>query len=182
MTVSYRLFFEMEKGTAMSDDYLWAIPSVMLPWRIEMGLIRSSFSFLLGLGCGVYITQNYEVPNMKQLASGCQGRRTWRKYTENPTKMMTESILRTAIYFCVPANLSLPVGEEIQAPSLGMSIGSSVSNEGDGQEARDSPAKLPQMTAITTLFGFSRKREGSPTPLASISPSGVIVQATMEPR
>ncbi|KAG6510385.1 hypothetical protein ZIOFF_028395 [Zingiber officinale] len=34
-----------------------------------MGLIRSSFSFLLGLGCGVYITQNYEVPNMKQLTS-----------------------------------------------------------------------------------------------------------------
>lgn len=33
-----------------------------------MGLIRSSFSFLVGLGCGVYITQNYEVPNMKQLA------------------------------------------------------------------------------------------------------------------
>ncbi|KAH7667734.1 Short transmembrane mitochondrial protein 1 [Dioscorea alata] len=32
-----------------------------------MGLIRSSFSFLLGTGCGIYIAQNYNVPNIKKL-------------------------------------------------------------------------------------------------------------------
>ncbi|CAL9115163.1 unnamed protein product [Musa hybrid cultivar] len=35
----------------------------------KMGIIRSSFSFLLGVGCGVYIAQNYEVPNIKKLVS-----------------------------------------------------------------------------------------------------------------
>lgn len=32
-----------------------------------MGLIRSSFFFLVGTGCGVYIAQNYNVPNIKKL-------------------------------------------------------------------------------------------------------------------
>ncbi|CAL9113557.1 unnamed protein product, partial [Musa textilis] len=35
----------------------------------KMGIITSSFPFLLGVGCGVYIAQNYEVPNMKKLVS-----------------------------------------------------------------------------------------------------------------
>nr|XP_018686786.1 PREDICTED: uncharacterized protein LOC103996817 isoform X1 [Musa acuminata subsp. malaccensis] len=34
-----------------------------------MGLIRSSFSFLLETGCGIYIAQNYNVPNIKKLIS-----------------------------------------------------------------------------------------------------------------
>lgn len=32
-----------------------------------MGIIRSSFSFLLGTGCGIYVAQNYNVPNVKKL-------------------------------------------------------------------------------------------------------------------
>ncbi|KAF8027071.1 hypothetical protein BT93_E0096 [Corymbia citriodora subsp. variegata] len=32
-----------------------------------MGLIRSCFSFLLGTACGVYVAQNYNVPNIKKL-------------------------------------------------------------------------------------------------------------------
>ncbi|XP_065024039.1 uncharacterized protein LOC135581228 isoform X2 [Musa acuminata AAA Group] len=32
-----------------------------------MGMIRSSFSFLLETGCGIYIAQNYNVPNIKKL-------------------------------------------------------------------------------------------------------------------
>ncbi|KAK8926260.1 hypothetical protein KSP39_PZI018476 [Platanthera zijinensis] len=32
-----------------------------------MGLIRSSFSFLAGTCCGIYIAQNYNVPNIKGL-------------------------------------------------------------------------------------------------------------------
>ncbi|OWM75690.1 uncharacterized protein LOC116194134 [Punica granatum] len=33
-----------------------------------MGIIRSSFSFLAGTVCGIYIAQNYQVPNIKKLA------------------------------------------------------------------------------------------------------------------
>ncbi|WVZ60388.1 hypothetical protein U9M48_010422, partial [Paspalum notatum var. saurae] len=32
-----------------------------------MGLFRGSFTFLVGVGCGVYIAQNYNVPNVKKL-------------------------------------------------------------------------------------------------------------------
>ncbi|KAG9132881.1 hypothetical protein Leryth_014813 [Lithospermum erythrorhizon] len=32
-----------------------------------MGIIKSTFSFILGTGCGVYIAQNYNVPNIQKL-------------------------------------------------------------------------------------------------------------------
>ncbi|XVF49358.1 hypothetical protein PTKIN_Ptkin04bG0005200 [Pterospermum kingtungense] len=32
-----------------------------------MGIIRSSFSFILGTVCGIYIAQNYNVPNIRKL-------------------------------------------------------------------------------------------------------------------
>ncbi|XP_068635994.1 uncharacterized protein [Aristolochia californica] len=34
-----------------------------------MGIIRSSFTFLLGTVCGVYVAQNYNVPNIKKLTN-----------------------------------------------------------------------------------------------------------------
>lgn len=34
-----------------------------------MGLIRSSFSFFLGTVCGIYIAQNYSVPNVTSLVN-----------------------------------------------------------------------------------------------------------------
>jgi hypothetical protein len=34
---------------------------------LAMGLITGSFKFLLGMGCGVYVAQNYNVPNVKRL-------------------------------------------------------------------------------------------------------------------
>ncbi|KAL5744311.1 hypothetical protein ACOSP7_027171 [Xanthoceras sorbifolium] len=34
-----------------------------------MGIIRSSFSFILGTVCGIYVAQNYDVPNIKKLAN-----------------------------------------------------------------------------------------------------------------
>lgn len=34
-----------------------------------MGIITNSFSFLLGTGLGVYIAQNYDVPNIKNLVN-----------------------------------------------------------------------------------------------------------------
>ncbi|XP_059666949.1 uncharacterized protein LOC132312562 [Cornus florida] len=33
-----------------------------------MGIIKSSFSFIVGTVCGIYIAQNYNVPNMQKLA------------------------------------------------------------------------------------------------------------------
>jgi Domain of unknown function (DUF4535) len=35
----------------------------------EMGLFKGSFVFLTGVGCGVYIAQNYNVPNVKKLVN-----------------------------------------------------------------------------------------------------------------
>ncbi|KAK1311834.1 hypothetical protein QJS10_CPA07g01043 [Acorus calamus] len=35
----------------------------------EMGIFRSSFPFLVGTGFGIYIAQNYDVPNIKRLAN-----------------------------------------------------------------------------------------------------------------
>ncbi|KAL6644716.1 hypothetical protein ACP70R_016324 [Stipagrostis hirtigluma subsp. patula] len=34
---------------------------------VAMGLFRGSFTFMLGMGCGVYVAQNYNVPNVKKL-------------------------------------------------------------------------------------------------------------------
>ncbi|XP_058085464.1 uncharacterized protein LOC131232940 [Magnolia sinica] len=34
-----------------------------------MGIIRSSFTFMLGTVCGIYVAQNYNVPNIKKLAN-----------------------------------------------------------------------------------------------------------------
>lgn len=36
---------------------------------LPMGIIRSSFSFVVGTLCGTYIAQNYDVPNIKKLAN-----------------------------------------------------------------------------------------------------------------
>ncbi|XVF11192.1 hypothetical protein REPUB_Repub08aG0004800 [Reevesia pubescens] len=33
-----------------------------------MGIIKSSFSFMVGTFCGIYVAQNYNVPNIKKLA------------------------------------------------------------------------------------------------------------------
>lgn len=33
-----------------------------------MGIIRSCFSFIAGTACGIYVAQNYNVPNIKKLA------------------------------------------------------------------------------------------------------------------
>ncbi|RZC43657.1 hypothetical protein C5167_036610 [Papaver somniferum] len=34
-----------------------------------MGIISSGFKFILGTGFGIYIAQNYNVPNIKKLAN-----------------------------------------------------------------------------------------------------------------
>ncbi|KAL0929141.1 hypothetical protein M5K25_001083 [Dendrobium thyrsiflorum] len=32
-----------------------------------MGIFTNSFSFVMGIGCGIFVAQNYNVPNMKKL-------------------------------------------------------------------------------------------------------------------
>lgn len=34
-----------------------------------MGILRSCFSFMVGTVCGMYISQNYKVPDVQKLAS-----------------------------------------------------------------------------------------------------------------
>ncbi|KAL7238643.1 hypothetical protein ACSBR2_004686 [Camellia fascicularis] len=34
-----------------------------------MGVIRTTFTFMMGTVCGIYITQNYNVPNIRKLAN-----------------------------------------------------------------------------------------------------------------
>lgn len=34
-----------------------------------MGIFKGSFSFMVGTACGIYIAQNYSVPNIKKLAN-----------------------------------------------------------------------------------------------------------------
>ncbi|TKW24312.1 hypothetical protein SEVIR_3G044500v4 [Setaria viridis] len=38
-----------------------------------MGFLQSTFSLLIGTGCGIYIAQNYNVPNIKLFMKGLMG-------------------------------------------------------------------------------------------------------------
>ncbi|KAL6624335.1 hypothetical protein ACP70R_031656 [Stipagrostis hirtigluma subsp. patula] len=39
-----------------------------------MGFFQSTFSLLIGTGCGIYIAQNYDVPNIKKLMRSLMGK------------------------------------------------------------------------------------------------------------
>lgn len=39
-----------------------------------MGFLQNTFSLLIGTGCGIYIAQNYKVPNIKQLIRDLMGK------------------------------------------------------------------------------------------------------------
>ncbi|KAL7194715.1 hypothetical protein ACSBR1_035036 [Camellia fascicularis] len=54
MTLEWRLESQTKMIEAESD---------------EMGIIKSSFSFIVGTVCGIYIAQNYNVPNVRKLAN-----------------------------------------------------------------------------------------------------------------
>lgn len=45
-----------------------------------MGLIKSSIHFMLGTGCGIYIAQNYNVPDIRKLV------KTWMFVAEHIEK------------------------------------------------------------------------------------------------
>lgn len=38
-----------------------------LPGFVAMGFFRTSFTLMFGMGCGVYVAQNYDIPNVKKL-------------------------------------------------------------------------------------------------------------------
>ncbi|GJN36244.1 hypothetical protein PR202_gb25086 [Eleusine coracana subsp. coracana] len=38
-----------------------------------MGFLQSTFSLLVGTGCGIYIAQNYNVPNIKKVMRALLG-------------------------------------------------------------------------------------------------------------
>jgi hypothetical protein len=39
-----------------------------------MGFLQNTFSLLIGTGAGIYIAQNYDVPNMKKIMWGLLGK------------------------------------------------------------------------------------------------------------
>uniref|UniRef100_A0A0E0H8Q5 Uncharacterized protein n=1 Tax=Oryza nivara TaxID=4536 RepID=A0A0E0H8Q5_ORYNI len=39
-----------------------------------MGFLQNTFSVCVGIGCGIYIAQNYDVPNMKKLMRDWMGK------------------------------------------------------------------------------------------------------------
>ncbi|KAJ1261355.1 hypothetical protein BS78_09G023400 [Paspalum vaginatum] len=39
-----------------------------------MGFFQNTVSLLIGTGCGIYIAQNYNVPNIKKLMRSLMGR------------------------------------------------------------------------------------------------------------
>ncbi|WOL00681.1 hypothetical protein Cni_G09394 [Canna indica] len=73
-----------------------------------MGIIRSSFSFMLGMGCGVFIAQNYEVPNMKKLAKEWLSKADdWEKTLRKPKKD-DESVPKHLQLFAFPLYIGPP--------------------------------------------------------------------------
>lgn len=51
------------------ESYFWVYISVLIfvPGFVAMGLFRGGFTLLVGMGCGIYVAQNYNVPNVKKL-------------------------------------------------------------------------------------------------------------------
>ncbi|KAK7319495.1 hypothetical protein RJT34_04216 [Clitoria ternatea] len=55
----------------MEPELILAIPDISLRASIQatvMGIIRSCFSFISGTVLGVYLAQNYQVPNLRKVA------------------------------------------------------------------------------------------------------------------
>lgn len=53
---------------ALESYFCFYISVLMLvPGFVAMGLFRGSFTLLVGMGCGIYVAQNYNVPNIKKL-------------------------------------------------------------------------------------------------------------------
>ncbi|KAH1238096.1 hypothetical protein GmHk_08G022845 [Glycine max] len=55
---------------------------------VIMGIIRSSFSFIAGTAFGVYLVQNYQIPNIRKLADTAllQAKQVEEKYRKSKKK------------------------------------------------------------------------------------------------
>jgi hypothetical protein len=67
-----------------------------------MGIIRLTFSFMMGTLCGAYVAQNYKVPYIKRLPiqalSWASWPSTWKKPIASPrAKEKTRTILNDSI-------------------------------------------------------------------------------------
>ncbi|XBJ07304.1 hypothetical protein VPH35_012853 [Triticum aestivum] len=51
-----------------------SVPSSARPRLAPMGFIQSTFSLLVGAAGGIYIAQNYDVPNIKNYMQGLMGK------------------------------------------------------------------------------------------------------------
>ncbi|KAH0450766.1 hypothetical protein IEQ34_021458 [Dendrobium chrysotoxum] len=68
-----------------------------------MGLIRSCFTFLMGTTCGIYMAQNYDVPDMRKLvlmglAIGRQYEEIYRKPKKKRLCMRMEGFMQIGCY------------------------------------------------------------------------------------
>lgn len=56
------------RESAIGSKFLsWCAKSRSEEVKKVMGIIKSSFSLIAGTVCGIYIAQNYKVPNIKML-------------------------------------------------------------------------------------------------------------------
>ena len=59
--------------TLLLFNFMYGVLSTFFCRLGTMGFLKSTFSLLIGTGCGIYIAQNYNVPNMKKLARALLG-------------------------------------------------------------------------------------------------------------
>ncbi|KAL4328434.1 hypothetical protein AHAS_Ahas13G0199700 [Arachis hypogaea] len=75
--LGFRNFAQVFKFNSISSDtilgffselnYIGYLNSRKLLEPVLMGIIRSCFSFIAGTVCGIYVAQNYQVPNITKL-------------------------------------------------------------------------------------------------------------------
>ncbi|KAG8066987.1 hypothetical protein GUJ93_ZPchr0005g16064 [Zizania palustris] len=72
---SVRFAFPSSAGSLTSHgDLLRLRLRLSIDYLALMGFLQNTISLLIGTGCGIYIAQNYDVPNMKKLMCSLMGK------------------------------------------------------------------------------------------------------------
>lgn len=58
----------------MVSEHMFTMFSLFFCRLAPMGFLQNTFSVCVGIGCGIYIAQNYDVPNMKKLMRDWMGK------------------------------------------------------------------------------------------------------------
>jgi hypothetical protein len=58
----------------MVSEPMFTMFSLFFCRLAPMGFLQNTFSVCVGIGCGIYIAQNYDVPNMKKLMRDWMGK------------------------------------------------------------------------------------------------------------